>query len=361
LITVTPDGIRRARLHNQRLASGRLSRPEQVVSWLGAVQAQEYHGAKWAIALRMRRASDAAIEREFAEGRILRTHVLRPTWHFVTPADIRWMLALTAPRVEAILASYDRRLGIDAALVRRSNRAIAGALHGGRHQTRQELSAALARAGIVAGGQRLARLVIHAELDAVICSGPRRNGRSTYALLDERAPARRTLARDDALAELTRRYFTARGPAQVRDFAWWSGLTMGDARAGLDMAGRHLASEEIDGTQYWFAADLQVLPRRSRAAYLLPPYDEYLIAYKDRSAAVASVLPARMAGPDPFIAPLVIDGLVAGAWKLAVTKQAPTVILSLPAPLSRADARVVREAVNRFGAFVGSRLRTSPD
>src|SRR5262245_13711580 len=164
---------------------------------MGAVQAQEYTDAKWALALRMRQASDATIERAFASGALLRTHVLRPTWHFVTPADIRWMLALTGPRISAAMSTYNRRLELDAAAFRRSQRLIAAALRGGAQLTRQELKAVLERGGIRADGvQRLAHIVMQAELDGVICSGARRDKQFTYALLDERAPAVPALSRD---------------------------------------------------------------------------------------------------------------------------------------------------------------------
>lgn len=346
--------VAHARLHNQRLSSAGFTRPEEVVSWLGAVQAQDYPGAKWALGLRMRRATDAAIEQAFAAGRILRTHVMRPTWHFVAPADIRWMLALTAPRVRAATAYYDRQLGLDAAVVKRSNKAIAAALRGGAPLTRQELRAALRKAGVAADSvQRLAHLTIHAELDGVICSGALRGKQFTYALLDERVPGKRVLPRDEALGELTRRYFTSHGPAQVRDFVWWSGLTTADARAGLEMARGDLSNEVIDGKTYWFAASLRAIAPPPRTAYLLPLYDEYLIAYKDRSAALDLVLWKPIAGRDPFSAPIVLDGRVVGGWKRKPMKDAVTIALDLPVPLEKTDARLVAEAARRFGAFLG--------
>ncbi len=277
--------ITRLRLRNQRLSGARFSQPEQVVAWLGAVQAQEYADSKWALALRMRRTSEAAIERALSSGAILRTHVLRPTWHFVAAADIRWMLALTGPRVSARMSPYNRTLELDADEFRRSRKVIVRSLRGGRQLTRQELKAALQKAGIRTDGvQRLAHIVMQAELDAVICSGARRDNQFTYALLDERVPASPTMSRDDALAELTRRYFRSHGPAQVSDFVWWSGLTTGDARSGLEMVERDLNREVIDGKTYWLSR--AAAGEEEPSAYLLGLYDEYLIAYKDRSAAL---------------------------------------------------------------------------
>ena len=343
-----------ARLHCQRLTAGRLATPEEVVSRLGAVQAQEYPFAKWGLALRMRRASDASVERAFAAGSILRTHVMRQTWHFVTPADIRWMLALTAPRFRAAVARYDGRLGIDAAVIERANRAIAAALSGGAQLTRAELKAVLARAGVAAEGtQRLAHVIMHAELDAVICSGARRGKQFTYALLDDRVPATRPLPREEALAELTRRYFTSHGPAQLQDFIWWSGLTSAEARAGLAMVRPELAEEEVEGKRYWLAPSRPAPRRPRRAAYLLPPYDEYLIAYKDRGAALDPALWQPAAGRDPFAAPVVVDGRVVGRWKRTLDQGTVSIVLDLPRRLSRADARLVDDAARRYGAFLG--------
>ena len=341
------------RLRNQGLSGARFTSPDEVVSWLGAVQAQDYAGSKWALGLRVQRATDAAVERAFAAGTILRTHVMRPTWHFVAPADIRWMLALTAPRVKAAMASYDRKLGLDAAVFRRSHRVLARALRGGAQLTRQELKGVLQRGGVPAGGvQRLAHLMMRAELDGVICSGARRGRQFTYALLDERVPPSRPLAREEALAELTRRYFTSHGPAQVQDFAWWSGLTMADARAGLALVDSGLVHEIIGGKTYWFSPTMPAIPRPSRTAYLLPLYDEYLIAYKDRSAALGPYSWERIAGRDSFVAPLVVRGRVAGGWRGTVEKNRVVVRLAPRAP-AEADVRAIDRAARAYAGFLG--------
>lgn len=319
--------------------------------WMGALQAQEYADAKWALALRMRHASDASIERAFAAGRILRTHVLRPTWHFVTPADIRWMLALTGPRISTAMASYNRRLDLDAAVFRRSRRAFERALRGPAQLTRQELKAVLLRAGIEPGtAQRLAHIVMQAELDGVICSGARRGRQFTYALLDERVPTARSLSRDESLAELTRRYFFSHGPAQAQDFSWWSGLTAADTRAGLEMVASELAREQVNGRVYWFRPE-RGLRAASPAAHLLPLYDEYLIAYRDRSAALDAERWQRLVARDPFIAPIIVDGVVVGGWRRRLEKNGVTISI---APFSRFGAqarRAVAASARRYAAF----------
>jgi DNA glycosylase AlkZ-like len=346
--------VARARLHSQHLSRSTFTTPADVVAHFAAVQAQDFPGAKWALALRMRRGTDAAVQRAFDAGDILRTHILRPTWHFVLPQDIRSLLALTAPRVKARLAVYDRHLGIDARTVRRSNEAIAAALGGGAHLTRQELRAALRTARVPADGvQVLAHLTIHAELDGVICSGPLRGNQFTYALFDERVRHARALPRDAALAELARRYFTSHGPAQLRDFVWWSGLKTLDAREGIEAAGRDLARETIDGKEYWCASSGPARRRPSRAAYLLPLYDEYLIAYKDRSASLDAPLWKWAAGSDPFSSAIAIDGRVVGRWRRRVVKDRATIDVEFPRRLAKTDERLLADAIDRFRAFLG--------
>src|SRR6266567_8254469 len=277
--------IAHQRLHNQRIAGAPFEKPVDVVTWLGAVQAQDFAGAKWALGLRLQGATDESIEQAFADGTILRTHVMRPTWHFVAPADIRWLLALTAPRVHAASAYHNRKLELDDAVFRSTNAVLTNALQGGKQLTRDELASALQQAGIVTEGeQRVTYIIMRAELDGIICSGARRGKQFTYALLAERAPHARMLARDEALAELTTRYFMSHGPATIQDFVWWSGLAAADAKAGLAMVTSHLQQETINGQMYWFSLSTLPVQDPSQTAYLLPNYDEYTVGYTDRSA-----------------------------------------------------------------------------
>src|SRR5687768_13387649 len=228
------------------------------------------------------RTTNASIERAFDAGRILRTHVLRPTWHFVTPADIRWMLELTAPHIQRAMAYQRRQVELDARVCNRAIGVIERALGDEEYLTRGELGARLARSRINATGTRLAHLAAYAELEGVICSGPRRGKQFTYALLATRAPAARRLARDEALAELTRRFFQSHAPATIRDFVWWSGLSTADAKRGLEMnKARHRVE---DGLTYWTLGRANPSHRSRASVHLLPVYDEYVVAYRDREA-----------------------------------------------------------------------------
>ncbi len=345
------------RLHQQRLLNSTLKTPAEVVAWLGAVQAQDYAGAQWALGLRMQQATDDSVadditEQAFADGSILRTHVMRPTWHFVAPADIRWLLALTAPRVNAANAHIYRQLEFDDALFARSNRVIARAVEGRRYLTRAELGAALTRAGIRVEGLRLAYFIMRAELDAVICSGPRRGKQFTYALLDERAAKAKVLKRDEALAELTRRYYTSHGPATVRDFAWWSGLTAADAKAGIEMSASYLSHDVFDGQTYWFSASMPPAPQPSRPALLLPTYDEFLVGY-------ASFDSTRRAGRDAselLNSTIVIGGEVAGSWKRTIKRGAVVVELAPFEKPGAAKREALAAAAQRYADFHGRPL-----
>src|SRR6266705_1771215 len=282
---MTHVDIAQQRLYNQLITRQTFEKAGDVVRWLCAVQAQDYAAAKWALGLRMQNSTDEIIEQAFTNGTILRTHVMRPTWHFVLPADIRWMLALTAPRVLATIAYYDRTLGLDDTVFTHTNTVLAKALQGGKQLTRAELASVLQQAGIAIDNvQRTGHVLMHAELDGIICSGARRGKQFTYALLDERTPQARTLDRDEALAEFARRYFTSHGPATMQDFVWWSGLTVADARTGLEMVTSQLLYEVIDGQTYWFTSSTLPANDLSRTIYLLPNFDEYTVGYTDRSA-----------------------------------------------------------------------------
>ena len=339
------------RLSRQFISHTGPQRPEAVVERLGAIQAQEFEPALWGVGLRMRDGATAThVERAFTDGRILRTHVMRPTWHFVARDDIRWMQALTAPRVQRIAASYNRRLELDARTLTRALQIFERTLRDGRYLTRVELAEALTRNGLAIRGQRLAHVTMHAELEAVICSGPRRGTRSTYALVAERAPKAPLLSRDEALATLSRRFFESHGPATIRDFVWWSGLTTADAKRGLEIG--RARREAIDGLTYWTVGSSPRSSVREARAYLLPIYDEYLVAYRDRDA-----VPHWPAGSTPgrglfaFQHAVVIDGHVAGTWRLEANHKVHVV------PLRRFTARerrAVAEAVRRYQRFLRS-------
>ncbi len=346
--------ILRQRLHNQLLSQTKFIQPSQVVAWLGAVQSQDYAGAKWALAQRTEGLTDAAIEQAFADGEILRTHVLRPTWHFVTPTDIRWMLELTAPRVRAAMAYMDRQLALDKDIFKKCNAALTKALQGGKQLTRSELAPILQKAGVSVDGLRLGHLSGHAELDGIICSGARRGKQFTYALLEERAPQAKTLERDEALAELTKRYFRSHGPATLQDFVWWSGLTMADARNGIEAVKSELEYEIANDQTYWFSTSISV-KNPSPTAYLLPDFDEYTVGYTDRRAMFdishTDKLDSRGSILNQYA--ILIDGQAVGTWKRTIKKNEVIIELSPFNVLKKAENQAVITTTQGYGQFLG--------
>jgi hypothetical protein len=343
------------RLRNQKLVSPDGRAAEDVVAWLGAVQSQDYAGAKWALGLRAPSLTDADVDRAFDAGRIVRTHTLRPTWHFVLPEDLRWMQRLTGPRLKAVNRHYCRRSGLDDKTLARSRKLIERSLRNGNYLTRTALGAVLAREGIPVDGQRLAYIMMDAEIEYVICSGPRQGKQFTYAIAAERVPKPRALDDDEALAELTRRYFTSHGPATVSDFVWWSGLTVRHAKIGLDMLGKRLTSESVNGKTYWLAPS--GVRGRGRAnepqVHLLPNYDEYLNALRDRSLA------QDPASPKPTVSDfvgvphqLVIDGILRGAWKREVAPRQARITVRPFRPLSRSERQALNTAIKRLATFL---------
>ena len=356
LTTEASKRIVRRRLHDQRLVGAPFETPEEVVGWLGAVQAQDFGPAKWAVGMRAARATDAQLDRAFDAGTILRTHVLRPTWHFVLPADIRWLLAATAPRVQARGAYRYRQLGLDGATLRRSEAVLAGALRGGEQLTRKEMASVLVAAGIDVEGQRLPHILMNAELQAIICSGARRGLQHTYALLEERAPDASAPTRDEALAELARRYFTSHGPATAKDFATWASLTLAEVRESLEAAGPALRREDIDGAAFWRAADgaRRAPALRSPTVRLLQGYDEYIMGYAETKPLLARPGTAWSPGTPPVFGLVVLlDGRRAGSWKRTLTKDEVVVEAALFEPFDAAGMRALEAEAARYGTFLG--------
>ncbi len=352
---MTSLDIAHQRLVNQHIALPTLNRVEDVVAELGAVQAQDYAGAKWALGLRTQSTREHDIEKAFTDGAILRTHVLRPTWHFVTPADIRWMLALTARRVHAANAYMYRKLELNNAVFKRSNAALAAALNGGNHLTRDELRDEVQKAGIATDGEfRMGYILMQAELDGVVCSGGRRGKQFTYALLDDRAPLAKMLDRNDALVELARRYFMSRGPATVQDFAKWSGLTLADARTGLEAISAHLQHEAVGERTYWFPASKRSTTDGTATAYLMSIYDEYISSYKDRSDIIDEENSLKLQAMGNALTSItVVDGRLVGTWKRTLQKAAVVIETNTLSRLTKAQDRAVALAARRYGVFLG--------
>lgn len=339
------------RLHGQRITTAGPPTPADLVHHLGAVQAQEYPFAKWALGLRLGPAwSDARIEQAFAAGSILRTHVMRPTWHFVAAEDISWMQRLCAPRVRTAMSSYLRKEGMDARLLNRSVAIFERALQGGTFLTRVELGQQLARARIALTPMQLGFVAMHTEIEGIMCSGPRRGKQFTYALTTTRAPRQRQLDGDEALAELTGRFLRSHGPATLRDFVWWSGLKTIDARRGFAIIeASHFEQESV--TYYSVAQEQR---GSASGVHLLPIYDEYLVSYRDRVAVPHGPSSLRHGSTlVPFRHALVIDGQVAGTWRPEAGDEGPVVVVTAMRRFSRDERNGIEAAIAGYGRFLG--------
>lgn len=348
-----PETIPR-RLAAQGISPSLPDDPVEIVRRLSAVQAQDYAGSKWSIGLRGTGLTDTVIDEAIDSGAILRTHVLRPTWHFVLPADIRWLLDMTRTRVHALNRSMYRKLELEGATMSRGHEVITRALEGGNHRTREELGSALGEAGIPASGQRLAYIVMAAELDALICSGPRRGKQFTYGLLDERAPEVRVPDREAGLAELARRFFTARGPATSRDLAKWSSLTVREAQSAVESVRSDLLEEKAGGESHWSSLDPdRPTERVSGTAHLLSIYDEYLSSYKEHGGIVDREHAARLTGMGAALSYVVlVDGRIAGTWRRTIGRKGVNLVIEPFEKPSSRSRREVDSAARRFGRFL---------
>ena len=375
---MTSRDIAHQRLINQRITGSVFSSPEDIVRWMGCIQAQDFAGGKWAIGIRGKDISEADIDRDFNAGKILRTHILRPTWHFVSPSDIRWLLRLTAPKIKAFNKSLHRKLGIDDTTLSRSKNIISKALTGGNQLTRAQLLSLLKRGRINTDDIRSGFLLMDAELDGIICSGARQGKQSTYALLDERVPISGdtnlgppgNMAHDAAIAELTHRYFASRGPATLQDFSWWSGLNLTHARKGIGMNEQRLTYEVFKGEAYWFPSAIPTRQKPGTAAqekpgiaapampanpprnsvYLLPGFDEYAISYKDRSALLGQ--DHRNQSVNGLKPTILINGQIAGTWKQTL-RAGKVLIETTPGEMPR---RMTRDAAAKYARFVNKPL-----
>ncbi len=355
---MTTAEIIKFRLFNQQLTEQKFTKPQELVSWMGAIQAQDYAMAKWAIGLRIPGSDDAIIEKAFNEGKILRTHVLRPTWHFVTPKDIRWMLDLTAPRILSLLKHNDRHLSLDKKVLKRTNDVLAKALEGGKQLTRDEVRSVFEKARIDTSGLRFIHLLEHAELDRVICSGPKKENQFTYVLFDEKIPAK-SMEHDEALAELTKRFFTSRGPATIYDFAWWSGLSVADAKKGIEIVKRKFKREVIDGKEYFFRVPSSFKNEIAQTTLLLPNYDEYVVSYKDRTEAIdkkhlAVISKERNA---VFTNSILVDGKIAGTWRRVIKNNSVRIATRFFSNLNRTRQKLITNEAIQYSRFIGKSLQ----
>lgn len=336
------------RLQSQQLAYPLFEHSEDVVSWFGAMQSQDFAAAKWAIGLRTKTQTDATIEQAFNEGKILRTHILRPTWHFVNPKDIRWILALTSSRVHAFNGYYYRKSGLTKDIFQKSNEVIQKVLQGGKQLTREELNKELKHAHIPTKDLGLTYTILQAELAGIVCSGPRIGKQFSYMLLDDRVPRVTEIEHDEALGKLTKLYFQSHGPAQIQDFCWWSSLTVTDAKRGIEIA--KLQKETRNNKDYWFVDYIDT--KSDNSIQLIPPFDEYFVAYKDRSDILDERYNKHMNfGGGMIMGAIVSNGIVIGTWKRTFGKKNIDINLTPFTTFDDKEYKALAKAAEKYGKF----------
>jgi hypothetical protein len=350
---MTLSEIAEFRLSSQQITETKCTSPKEVVGWLGAMQAQDYGMAKWAVGCRLKESADKNIENAINKGEILRIHVLRPTWHLVSPDDVSWMLELTSPQIRSLMKSWDKGLELDQTIFSKSNDIISKALSGGNHLTREELMAKLEQAKINTSSNRSSHIMIRSELDGIVCSGEIRNKKQTYALLSERVPVFKKLTKEEALAKLAITYFTSHGPATIKDFTWWSGLLVKDARNALELVRSKLNHEQIDSEFYWFSNSFSASKNETTAIQLLPAFDEFIISYKDRRAALTLENQKRAFTLNGIFRPVIVaDGQVIGLWKRTIKNNIVIIETETFLSTGKKIKKLIELAAEKYGHFM---------
>ncbi|NVO11843.1 MAG: winged helix DNA-binding domain-containing protein [Bacteroidales bacterium] len=353
---MTLTNISNIRLFSQQIAATKFTTVKDIVGCMGAMQAQDYAMVKWAIGTRLPNSTIETIEKAIDQGEILRTHLLRPTWHFVSADDIYWMLELTAPKIKASLKLRHQGLELTESLIAKSNELIQKALLGGNHLTREEIVAILQNAKIATDENRTSHILMRAELDGIICSGATKNKKQTYALLSERVPKSENLTREESLKRIASRYFASRFPATLQDFVWWSGLSVSDARNALEMVKSSFISEKIGLETYWFTNSFSIPKDYNNSTYLLPAFDEFLISYKDRSASLPSENFKKAVSDNGIFRPIiVVNGQIIGIWKRTIKGEKIIVETDLFRPQSKSIKNLIEKKAIAFGNFLGKK------
>jgi len=344
--------IANTRLISQHIAGTKFQSAKELVSWMGAMQAQDYAMVKWAIGVRLPGSALPEIEAAIETGEIIRTHMLRPTWHFVSADDIYWMLELMAPYIKASLKSRHQELGLSEAVVAKSNAVLEKALRAEKHLSREALMAEFEKAQIAIDENRASHLLMRAELDGLICSGATKTGKQSYALLEARVPKTKPLGKEEALAKLAKKYFNSHGPATLQDFTWWSGLPVGAARQAFEMVESDFTSETIGALTYWFTG-LDNIGTNQESVYLLPAFDEIIISYIDRRAALPLEDHNKAVSNNGIFRPvIVVNGQVNGIWRRTLKKDKVVIETEAFKPLDDTTKGLIEDAAIQFGHFL---------
>ena len=354
-MAVAAIGLRR--LASQRVSAGRFEHAADVVRWLGALQAQDYHQAIWAIGSRMQAGTVAKVERAIDERQVVRTWLMRGTTHFAPPEDVRMLLAIVAPRLAAGVARRREQIGLDETDVARSAELLGHALSGDRRLSRPEVMGLLEDNGVATAGGHGYHILWRLAQGGLICLGPMQGRQQTFVLLDDWAPRGQASEPGDAVAELAGRFATSRGPVTAHDLARWAGIAVGDARRGL-AAATGLVTREIGGAEHWLAADgadAEPAAAERRRTYLLAGFDEFMLGYKDRDGILAPEHASKVVpGANGVFRPIVVTGgRIVGTWARSATARSLAITVRPFAGSGPKLAAQVGAEANRYRAFLG--------
>jgi len=353
-IGMTASNILQYRLFNQQITQQSFQKPGELVEWFGAMQAQDYLGAKWAIALRLKGITDTDIEQAVADKKIIRTWPMRRTLHFVSPQDIRWMLKLLTPRIISRSKTLYKQLELDEKLFSKCRKLFVKALEGKKQLPRNEMYDILEKAQISTKAMRGLHILCHLSQEGLICFATRKGKQPTFALLDEWIFPVKPLTNDEALATLTKKYFSSHGPATINDFAWWSGLTIAEVKKGIEIVKNDLQNEKVSAQQYWMTNDISFEKIKTQSVFLLPSFDEYLVAYKDRSLALDSGYTKNVLTPNGIFNPvIIINNKVHGTWKRSFEIDKVRIETNLFNDLSKARKDAITKVAKQYGKFLG--------
>jgi hypothetical protein len=341
-------------LINQQIVSRTFKSTGDIANNMGALQAQDFPMSMWALGTRLNNATIADITAAFNRGEILRTHLLRPTLHLVSPENIRWLLKLTAPRIKSGLRTRHNELELSDKVLKKCYKIFRESLKDANHLTREELFNVLAGKGIIMDSHRVYHIIVSAELESLICSGVVKGGKQTYALMDERVPEAANLSKEEALGRLAGLYFSSRGPATVMDFKWWSGLSLTEAKNGLELAKSRLIGEHFGSEVYWLPDNMSGVSSTADSVFLLPAFDEFLISYTDRSASLPAEHFKRAVSFNGIFHPVIVrNGKVIGLWKRTIKKGSVTIETEFFETVTKTVKNQIKIQAGMFGRFLG--------
>lgn len=354
---MTSKDIALTRLYSQQVAGASFTSPGKLVSWMGAMQAQDFAMSRWALGIRLPGITESAIDASLDKGEVLRTHILRPTWHLVSADDIYWILELSAPQIRALSKARHKELELDETVFSKTNKLIEKALTGNKHLTREELAGILGKAKIEASNDRGSHIMFRAELEGIVCSGSNKNNKQTYALLPERVPKKKSISREEALAKLARLYFTSHCPATLQDFTWWSGLSITDARAGLETIKKELNEETIGDDTYWLPDSFSFPKKDKTIFHFLPAFDELVISYRNRTAILDLEEQKTAFTANGIFKPVITEnGKGIGLWKRTLKKDTVIIETSFFEKAKIPALKNIEQAVSNVGAFLNKKV-----